>query len=75
VACVVEIDGAFPSPLAGEGVIALAMTDEGSPKKKAAALSLALHSEPTPHPSRFARHLLPQGEKGSRPINFNDARH
>jgi len=53
---VVEIDGAFPSPLAGEGVIALAMTDEGSLKKKAAASSLALHSEPTPHPSRFARH-------------------
>jgi len=53
---VVEIDGAFPSPLAGEGVIALAMTDEGLLKKKAAAASLALHSEPTPHPSRFARH-------------------
>ena len=41
-------------------------TDEGSLKKIAAALNLALYSEPTPHPSRFARHLLPQGEKGCR---------
>jgi hypothetical protein len=29
-----EIYGAFPSPLAGEGVIALAMTDEGLLKKE-----------------------------------------
>jgi 5-oxoprolinase (ATP-hydrolysing) len=44
----------LPSPLVGEGV-ARRVTDEGSHAAVGA----------TPHPSRFAAHLLPQGEKDS----------
>ena len=54
--------GGLPSPaLAGEGVMR-SMTDEGG---AAALLSQKLFRNPSPHPSRFARHLLPPArEKG-----------
>ena len=57
-----------PSPLAGEGGPKGRM--RGRFRLVAAAVSLAPLSAPTPHPPRFARHLLPQGEKGfpSRPL-------
>jgi len=52
----------LPSPaLAGEGVMR-SMTDEGG---AAALLSTRLRNSERPHPSRFARHLLPlRREKG-----------
>ena len=48
----VEAEASAPSPLAGEGV-ARRVTDEGSHS--------TVHE--TPHPTRSAGHLLPQGEK------------
>jgi 5-oxoprolinase (ATP-hydrolysing) len=47
----VEAEASAPSPLAGEGV-ARRVTDEGSPSARE-----------TPHPTRSAAHLLPEGEK------------
>ena len=50
-----------PSPLGGEGG-SRSETDEG-----AVSLTLSIDRASlnlTPHPSRFAAHLLPQGEKG-----------
>ena len=45
----------FPSPLVGEG-------GRGA-KRRGRVRGLSPRIE-TPHPARFARHLLPQGEKG-----------
>jgi hypothetical protein len=54
-----------PSPLAGEGVVRRA-TDEGS----RSAIREPRRRIPTrrspPHPTGFAGHLLPRGEKGAR---------
>jgi predicted TPR repeat methyltransferase len=51
----------LPSPLAGEGGIASAMTDEGS-------LGSRLSSDPSSDPRSREGHLLPQGEKEARDL-------
>ena len=54
-----------PSPLAGEGGPRVGEGRmRGRLRLHAAASVAALNSEATPHPSRFARHLPPQGGKG-----------
>ncbi len=53
----------FPSPLAGEGG-GRSPTDEGSRKWSPVDVEVPAEGGETPHPTRFAGHLLPQGEKG-----------
>jgi hypothetical protein len=54
-----------PSPLAGErGPRVGEGRIRGRRRLHAAASVAAPNSEATPHPSRFARHLPPQGGKG-----------
>jgi hypothetical protein len=53
----------LPSSLAGEGG-SRRLTDEGS-TERLRLISIQIASGATPHPTRFAGPLLPQGEKDS----------